>query len=217
MYEPLTKLPGRQISIDEFGAEFDAAWEGLSERFFKLECAQYYKDSSYEDFASQRYDDCIAKLVSDRLEDLPFLAKARANGARLVRVHIVQLPLSRYVEFEFYSYYLSEKCGERVLVIDDRDVEATTLEGLTDFVLFDDRVGFVQTYERGTLRLVTRVETSSSISSLVDVSDILEAQAKPFREFMSLDPNITAKIDKLLLSSEAWTEFGSTSSRRSES
>lgn len=144
--------PSTQLSSTEFSDRFLSEWHSTSQRFFKVERRQEYEepdDPSYQAFERGDFAEAHA-LVAKRIRDQDsFYAPARAKGIELVRIRIVEFPLSSYLkDYELLSYPVSEELGERIFV-----TEADSIRGILDdlavpdFLLFDERCVLVNTHD----------------------------------------------------------------------
>lgn len=192
-----TRKTGQHHTPEMFGGRFDAAWDRLSQRFFKFECQQYYDegaDGPYHDFVRGDHEALVEHLTALRREDLPFFQQARDRGAHFVRVHAIVKPLTEYMKYEFYSYSISELLGERILTIDLSVAETIAGASLQDFLLFDGSVLFAQTYDSGILRDAHETSDANNIAHAVELAERLLHDAHDFREDFTLDRALEARL-----------------------
>ena len=92
--------------------EFERLFADIRRSWFRLETLQRY-DAEYE------RDDLAAFLSGEPITTTPgpWQAMIRdhvAAGRRLVRVHIIEEPLSDYIRYELAAYRLNAEAGEDV-------------------------------------------------------------------------------------------------------
>ena len=72
----------------------------------------------------------------DKLDDLALIGKLRESGRQAGRIHVVDWPLSPYVEYEIAVYAENAAAGEDVRIA-DRSLYPELGEVTEDFVIFD--------------------------------------------------------------------------------
>jgi hypothetical protein len=189
---------GRQVSIEEFNRLFDQHWELMTKRFFKFEGLQFYDegpDGMLKPFQEGKYEEFGNKLKAARAEDEPFFATAKERGCSFVRVHAARTPFTSYMQAEFYSYVLSEQLGERIYYLAEEVLKSQLGFVPPDYICFDSDCVLVHDYnENGTRKGGWAIEDHQVISSVEDLSRILESKAIPFRELMTPAPDVVAML-----------------------
>lgn len=148
--------PDRSASLndEEFRAAFDRYWRSLETRFFKFERLQTYQEAgnaSLQAFLEGRRSEAMELLGDYRHGDAEYYEAACRKDVHVVRVRAVEQPLSPYLQWEFASYHVSARYGERILVIDLTEESAAEASAASDFLLFDTRVALVLNYGAGGL------------------------------------------------------------------
>lgn len=113
----------------------------------------------------------------------PMYSAALQRGVQLLRLRLVELPLSDYLRYyEFPSYRISENLGERIYI---KEIESTDSNLPPDCIFFDDGVMYVNAYD-GCGGLVGAVEVTDKgeIASCRDRADRLLAEAKTLDTYM---------------------------------
>jgi hypothetical protein len=169
----------------DFRAHFKRAWDDARSRYFKIERRQSYNqagDESFEAFVDGDYERARRLVHSSVLTQGEMYAEARAKGIDLVRLRLVQLPLSDYLRYyEIPSYFASVELGERIGFADvsgDNDL-------LPDCIIFDARVMFINAYD-GLDRLVGAIEITdhSEIGRYLALAEPLLAESQPLADFV---------------------------------
>ena len=174
------------VSSEEFGSLFDTEWERMSSRFFKFESHQFYDEGDggpFSHYLAGNEKLFINSLKEAREEDRPFNEDAIKRGVNLTRIHSIRLPMSKYIEFECYSYILSDLQGEDIFLAEEDSIFYTMKYTPPDFILFDSSCLFMQDYDnRGVLKGVwvsrDKKVIGSAANAYLSVMDI----AKPFKE-----------------------------------
>jgi hypothetical protein len=148
---------GAYLAPPDFTKRFRAAWDAAQSRFLKVERRQSYNqagDDSYEAFRRGDFETAAKLLEQGLLGQSVMYAAAQERGVELVRLRLVEQPLSDYLRhYEIPSYTVSEKLGERIVLstVDRRS------DDLPDCIVFDEEVMFVNAYD-GLNRLVGAIE-----------------------------------------------------------
>ncbi len=150
----MRSLPSREID-----GLWDRYWSEMRPEWFKLEVLQDYtgEDDGPSLRAWLKGDKQTALKLLETDQEPEFTAdcrRKRAEGVDLRRIHVVDRPLTPYMEWEIENYKLISvrRRGERVCLIDRAGVRELDLPG-GDLMLFDDSRAIVNSYDR-TGRLV---------------------------------------------------------------
>jgi hypothetical protein len=131
----------RDLADPEFGQLFT----GVQSSWFRLETLQHY-DVEYE------HAEFAAFLRGEPLSAAPgpwqtMIREHVAAGRELVRVHVVEEPLSDYVRYELHAYEPNAEAGEEVRVIPVRRGAWPTGVPRHDYWLFYDRRLWLMDYD----------------------------------------------------------------------
>ena len=200
----IKKLP--ILSVEEFSTAFDEARDRMSDEFIKYEALQFYdegSDSPLFDFTAGDYETFVDRLTVSRSEEKPFIKSVIDRGVSRSRLHRAVLPMSDYMQFEFYSYLFTSAIGEKIRYVEDSAAESSIGSGLSDFVCFDRRLILAQIYDSGgSLEGAYRIESQDAVSSVCEAYDALKELSVDFREFFTpneeLVANINARLDDFL-------------------
>lgn len=118
---------------------FDELWKNFKKEAFRLELLQEYNVQEEEKAIEKFLRGGKIKAQDFGNEWDEYLEGLLKRNVRAGRVHVVDLPLSDYIKFEFESYKFSQKWGEDIRIILREDYEKIT-DGkeFKDFWLFDD-------------------------------------------------------------------------------
>jgi len=165
---------------------FPTLWQRLQKEFFKLETLAAYDEDSerplLELFKAGKRGELIARLREEAALD-PLWKDAEVRHLLQRRVHLVDLPLSPYLEFEMQTYRVNQERGEEIFLALRNDLGPAGLS-LSDFLLFDAFAAVVQKHdERGRLICGELLETSTEISPLCELKAAILRVAQPFEPF----------------------------------
>lgn len=145
---------------------------------FRLECLPSYDVT--EDAEAEAY-----RLWLER-EEYPHIGRdwlktvtaAKARGARMQRVRVVQEPLSEYQRFQFsWGYVANEQAGEEIRILDHRP------PGMLheDYWLFDDVTAVVLEYDEEGRFL--RPVVAEDCEPYRACRDLVSVSAVPFEQY----------------------------------
>jgi hypothetical protein len=124
------------------------------------------------------------------LPDTPAVVESRRTiadltgaGRRLWRVHVVDVPLSEYLRYEFAAYEANIAAGEEVYIA-DRAAARDLAQLRDDFVLFDDAAVVWFRYDGGGRLLGYDYDDSpAALERCRAARDLAVRWAVPFHEF----------------------------------
>lgn len=151
---------------------------------FRLETLQTY-DVSFE------AEQVAAFRRGAPLPDTPALTRSRRivadltqAGRRLWRVHLVDLPLSEYLRYEFTAYETNIAAGEEVFIA-DRAAHPDLADLHDDFVLLDDAAIVWYRYtEEGRLIGYEYDDAPATVARCRAARDLAVRWAVPFDRFV---------------------------------
>lgn len=109
----------------------------------------------------------------------------RRTGRRIWKVHIVDLPLSDYLRYEFVAYEGSIAAGEEVFIA-DRSSSPDLADLRDDFVLFDDAAVLWYRYtDEGKLTGYEYDDDPASLERCRAARDLAVRYAVPFHDFVA--------------------------------
>lgn|GEM_PF-3937131 len=94
---------------------------------FKLESLDEYDESgdpTFDAFCRGEFDAAQKRLEEFARQDAALHMEFAKRGTQFVRTHVLDVPLSKYLEFEFLSYRISACYDERILIVDRATVPA---------------------------------------------------------------------------------------------
>lgn len=165
---------------------FDKWWDEMTNEWFKVEVLQDYageddgpslrnwikgdKQTAIELIKSSDY----SKWAKDCREKL-------AQGVKLIRIHIVEQPLTDYIEWEIEHYKLVNipRCGESVHLLNRAKVADLSLPD-GDFMIFDEKKVVLNKYDKkGSMTHQTFFEEPDDIGNFLEFRQRLVERAKP--------------------------------------
>ena len=100
---------------------------------------------------------------------------------------MVNLPLSRYLEYEIESYWISISLGEQIYFITEGDAHSLHLDTeLQDFLLFDDETVIAQHYgPSGDYISSELIQGAEFTSPYIRIRNEVLAAATPMADFLA--------------------------------
>ena len=183
------------LSIEEFGLRFDSLWENMKISFYKFENLQYYdesNDSPMFDLIDKNYNNFCEKLLHNKEEERSFYISALSKGISLKRLHFIDFPISKYIEFEYYSYYISNSLGENIKYNNSKEYKNQLLK---DFVLFDSEHILIHDYDKdGKLKGGWYLSNKQYLEELNKWYNYVFEKSKSFESIMLPKKEILEKI-----------------------
>jgi hypothetical protein len=157
------------LVLADYYAEFADAWKSANSRILKFEALQDYGlDHSNPDYICFGENDAsgfVKELLSFWNEEVKGLYSKVLDGEmEFFRLHFVDYPISEYLKYEYYSYYICESIGEHIKILENQCQDFDR-----DFVIFDSDAMFIQDYDAsGDLFGAWRTKDLSTISGLAE-------------------------------------------------
>jgi hypothetical protein len=167
--------------LDSFYSAWGDYWGALRYDFFKLETLQFY-DVEEEMSARLAFERGDREEAERQLRT--FLMGSPPRNVQMRRVHVVDLPLSTYVQFELLAYKISAETGEESFLL-PRDT-ATTLAlpiKLQDFLLFDEKVVMRHSFTNGKWISTDILEEPAQVEAYVTAKNMLLEHSLPYQKF----------------------------------
>lgn len=178
----------KKLSKEEFYKTFDALWSGLREELFKVETLQRYTDDehleSYRAFKRGDLDGC-RELIRKEFEKEN---SDRNKKIAMTRVHIIEIPVTKYLRFEFETYKISEEYGEKIYLADWEKVkkEFNINEWKReDFLLFNQKTAIVNHFDEQNAYVYSEIfESENEVKLYLEVREFLLQNSIAFEEFL---------------------------------
>jgi hypothetical protein len=182
---------GRQLSLEEFGAEFGRAWRRLDRRFLKLECWQTYQEpaaKSLHEFLSGDRSNVIGLLRREAGADAFVYDEVAQRDIDYARIRLVKLPLTRYLSWEMWNYIVRATLGERIVLVTVRPDVPLPNEVDFDFLLFDRATALVHDYGDDGLQVGGWLVREPTILRRLEARALeLRRQAESLADFLRRD------------------------------
>lgn len=149
---------GERLGLDAYREDFrtrDFAVAGYDS--WKLERRQHFRepgDPSWNAFAKGDWDEALRQIEAQRPALLDLSGQAARHRCRLLRVRVVEQPLTPYLQWELHLLRVRAECGELIRVIGpehiaayEQDAEAPELVTLNDDTVYEilyDAEGFLE-------------------------------------------------------------------------
>jgi len=188
------------LTKTEFLKEAHSAWNKLSGRFFKLEELQSFAEPGDPSFEAYRRGDRIAaaRLIKSRVAKQGIMyGSALSRGVKLLRVRIVDLPITPYLSYEWPAYHVNATIGETILVPEPALISDLRHDRrMKDFLLFDDFLVLLLHYDSaGVFVGATPITDSERVQEYKEFSESLLPKSMPFTEFEKLHPELQEFVD----------------------
>jgi hypothetical protein len=185
------------IPTEEFFERFDEEWRKVTRRFFKFEALQFYDEgdeSGFAEFQRGEYRAFAEKVRASHREEKPFYDSAISRGTSFQRLRTVRYPLTDYLKFEYYTYFVSQEMGETIRFLEEAEMEKAAGFLIPDLVLFDDTALFQYHYEGDKLTGGYYVRDRDIVQAAGQLMERLFAHGKPFTQIMPADPAIVLHL-----------------------
>jgi hypothetical protein len=133
MRDLLAVSPGERLGLDAYREDFrgrDFAVDGYDS--WKLERRQHFRepgDASWEAFVQGDWEEALRLIGAQRAELLDVSRLAARHRCRLLRVRVVEQPLTPYLQWEVHLLRVRAECGELIRVIGPQHIAAYELDG----------------------------------------------------------------------------------------
>jgi len=178
----------QQLSADEFSSVFDSLWKRLSARLFKFERLQSYQEPdnpSFQAFRDGNMERAEREMEQARSQDAELYIEACRKDIAMVRVRAVELPLSLYLSWEFKTYKISARYGERILIADfTAEDKSDDVVSAPDFILFDSFAVLIPEYDvDGLLKGARLIEGGQEVAKFKTIAHKLLSLSVPLAIF----------------------------------
>ncbi len=184
------------LDKEEYFDHFARCWDNLAHSFLKIELLDYYeegKEGPFQDYLKKDWDKFARKLKEMEESEKEDSRKIIEGGLRCERVHVVPQEPTRYLSYEWCSYVVSEKLGERIYAVLEQN--APEAKGLKDLAIFDDTDAFILKYDEiGILEGAWHEREPGKVRRLIDLYEKLRNKSLPFKDIYPIEP---AMLDRL--------------------
>ncbi len=116
----------------------DQYWRHIN-RFDKLERLQFFREPGYpswDAFAAGRWDEALQIMRRDRSNVEKEFAEDSQVGLASYRIRVVELPVTPYLQWEFYELKARAECGENIRVVDAEAVACYEMAAVVPELIF---------------------------------------------------------------------------------
>lgn len=140
-----------RLDAREFLTKFQELFQKLENSFLKFERLQVYQEpnnTSYLAWIKGDKAEALRLIDENIARDSEFFTHCARQGVNQVRLRAVELPLTSYLEWEFLTYQVTARYGQRILIADLGDVETSKpLKDGSDFLIFDGKCILAHDYD----------------------------------------------------------------------
>src|SRR2546421_2872406 len=128
MRDLLGASPGERLGLAAYREDFrsrDFAVDGCDS--WKLERRQHFRepgDPSWNAFVKGEWEEALRLIEAQRPALLDLSRLAARHRCRLLRVRVVEQPLTPYLQWELHLLRVRAECGEQVRVIGPEHISA---------------------------------------------------------------------------------------------
>lgn len=188
-YDNLTYL-----DKEGYYAAFDKSWGEFSKSFHKLETLPEYNEGGghmLKCYQDGDYEGLGLKLKEFEQAEMGFNQKAIDAELVYERIHLVPKVFTPYLEYEWYTYVVSERMGETILAADI----STILHAaeLRDFVCFDEKIAYILDFRPGTCQGAWVAEGEDAKKLMAAYYEVRK-QATDYKDWFELDPDVLSWI-----------------------
>ncbi|MER7845128.1 DUF6879 family protein [Kitasatospora sp. NPDC096077] len=194
MRDLLGGVPGDRLPHAEYKADFrqrEFAVDGYDS--WKLERRQEFqepKDTSWRAYFGGNRAEAL-ELIEGRRDALLQLSQLAADhNCRLLRVRVVEFPLSPYLEWELQSLRVRAECGELIRVVGPELIAPYELDGpLPELITLGSDTVYDITYDAaGLADGATRYLDSATRDRVAEFISRLYDQSEDIKSFMARHP-----------------------------
>lgn len=175
------------MSTEEFYSVFDSLWQKLQFRLLKFERIQSYEEPenpSFVAFKRGNIEEANRQMFASRARDGRFYVEACQRDVQMTRIRAVELPLSSYLRWEFQTYQITARFGERIAIADLSKPGTERLAQAIDFNLFDRSAALIPKYgPDGKFIGADFIEDVDDVSELHDFARYALAHSVPLAVF----------------------------------
>ncbi len=144
----------KRVNRQQLDEYFNKLFQGVTKEYFKLEVLQNYSDEDEDNSPSlkafRRGDKATSlKLLQEEIKQTtPWFAPTKR--IKKIRIHIVKLPLTPYLEWEieWYKAFNIPKVGEQIFLINqNKAVKQGIKLPKGDLIILDNTTVIVNEYE----------------------------------------------------------------------
>ncbi len=186
------KLESKIINKKDLYILFDKLLNKTKKSFNKLEIEQYYKcdmDENYENYINGNYD-ALIKVFDNFSKDWAYTIK---DNIEFKRLHLINKPITQYINYEMYFYMINEKAGEKIKCL-DFDKSGIRYEEVSDFIIFDDNELIINCHNKGEYLKSYYCNDKVMIRKLLKEYETLYSKAIDYKKIVNLDKNLITKM-----------------------
>ncbi len=152
-------------------------FENFKKYAFRLELLQEYNVDGEKESIKEFLK---TGKVSEDKDWTNLIKSAISRGAFMERVHVIILPISKYLKYEIEAYKANIEAGEKVSFMLKEEFDKINTKINHDFWLFDDKIVLKMNYDlSGKFKGFEEIKNASEF---VKLKDITLLKSKPISE-----------------------------------
>jgi len=187
------KAEANIINVSDLDKVFDEALISAKNSLHKLETSQSYAcdmDANYQAYLNGNYSS-LANVFKSFYKEWPVMLKK--SNIKVKRLHLIDLPLSAYLNYEMYFYLINEIAGEEIKCLDFKEVKETKID---DFIIFDkDKIIINEHNSKGELIKSYYSENKLLIALLLFEFEILYGKGKDYKNYAKFNSDIVKIVE----------------------
>jgi len=186
--DQITKDADYYDSAEAFFKGFPKEFENARYQVLKVETRQSYLEPgnpSFELFSKGDFEGAIKLIEKVRAEDDEVYKMLNSKGVDFLRCRPIRYPFTDYLKWEFETYKVSSRKGERIFCCLNKEISDFFQEIVThDFMVFDSQVAFVHNYDSsGLIQGGWKICSKDNIIKLQSIFIYIKSFSSPFSSF----------------------------------
>ncbi|MFE3877905.1 DUF6879 family protein [Kitasatospora sp. NPDC059146] len=190
MFECFRDGAGEVLERTEYLDDFDRFFGGDIRLFDKIERGQTFREQgspSWEAFDSGDWAGALRLIEAERDSVAAYFRDLAGRGLVFRRLRIVELPVTPYLQWEMNSFRLRSELGERIRVLDAREIADLERGGpLPEVVVLGNAVMYAVIYDEELKGAGARRFTDpGQIAATITEFEALYRRGEEFAEFFT--------------------------------
>ena len=157
----VTNAQAIRLDHEDYLKDFFRYFDRANDSFLKLERGQSFREPgvpSFEAFASGDWEASLRLIGQEATDTKAYFNGLRERRVRAIRVRIVELPLTPYLQWEFWVLRRNQALGEEVRVVDLTTLRAAhgSDYDVPELAIIDSSVAYEVLYDEGGMNIGAR-------------------------------------------------------------
>jgi hypothetical protein len=177
------------LASEKFDQVFSDWLESASTSICKIEKLQEFsigsEDAGFEAFQRGNSEIYKAKITELFESQLDFYTKMACHGVSFERIRLVKRPFTPYLKYEFLTYKMGARYGEKILIADVTNEQSFSLfSAAEDCLIFDSQRVLVNKYDpTGSWTHGIAIENSTEVGRFIEIINKLRAVSVPLGHY----------------------------------